>query len=218
MKRIGIFLSAVALMVVTATTSFAGTGVFGSYIAIDTDPATPATYTWYGISQPGPNTTTAFNGFNIGTFYVGQQATIAGGELLTYKNGGGNVTGAQLQWRVDSGTWNTISISWTADATFNDALANTFSNSGDQKWANLASQPDFMSSQAAGSHTLSVWFRAFTNEGDRDYGSQASPYTANFTLNDPPAAIPEPSTVLLWLVGLGMMYAKRNKIRSAIRI
>jgi len=194
--------------------SQAATGVFGSYVAIDPDGPGGVGFTFYGAQQPGPNFLTAFNGLNLGSFYVGDIAQIAGGELLTFKNGGGDVTGAELQWRVNpGGSFAAVNLGFTANATFNDAAGNTFSTSGDQKWAQIASTPNFLSGLTPGSYTLEVFFRAFTNEGDRYSNNGGSNFIADFEV----LAVPEPSTILLLAVGAGIVYRSRRRITQWVK-
>lgn len=205
-------LLASAALVAAAMPTWAATGVFGSYLAIDPDGPGAAAATWYGASQPGPRTLTAFNGLNLGSFLLGSTATLAGGELLSWKNGGGNVTGGVLRWRVDGGAYQDIGINFTANASFNDRAGNTFTNFGDQRWASLAStSTNFLAGVAAGAHTLQVYFTAFTNEGDRNSSLTASPFapfTANFTVTSP---VPEPGSAALLLVGMGLIAVLRRR-------
>lgn len=202
------FLASAAL-VAAAVPAWAGTGVFGSYLAIDPDGAGAAAATWYGGTQPVANKLTPFNGLDLGSFLLGSTATFAGGELLTWKNSGGNVTGGVLRWRVDGGAFQDIAINFTADATFSDRAGNSFSNPGDQRWASLAPTPtNFLAGVAAGAHTLQVYFTAFTNEGNRDSGSAASPFSANFTVTSP---VPEPASAALLLAGMGLIAVLRRR-------
>lgn len=201
-------LASVALVAAALPSWAQNTGVFGSYLAIDPDGPGSATATWYGASQPGPAVLTAFNGLNLGSFVLGSTATIAGGELLSWKKNSGNVTGGVLRWRVDSGAFQDIAINFTADRPFVDRAGNTFSNSGDQRWAALTNtSTNFLSGVAAGAHTLQVYFTAFTNEGNRDLGSAASPFSANFTVTSP---VPEPGSAALLLAGMGLIALRRR--------
>ena len=186
----------------------AGTGVFGSYLGVDADGPGAAAATWYGASQPGSLLLTGYSGVDLGSFQVGSTATLAGAELLTWKNGGGDVTGAVLHWRVDGGNYQDIAINWTANASFTDRAGNTFTNGGDQKWAGLTStSANFLAGLSAGSHTLQVYFTALTNEGNRDSGSAASPFAASFTVT---SAVPEPGSAALLLVGAGLLAVRRR--------
>ena len=202
-------LCASAALAAASLPALAATGVFGSYLAIDPDGPGAAVSTWFGGQQPGANRLTAFNGLNLGSFALGATATLAGGELLTWKNGASDVTGGVLHWRVDSGAFQDIAINFTANATFADRAGNTFINGGDQRWAGLATtSTNFLSGIAAGSHTLQVYFTAFTNEGNRDSGSAASPFSAGFTVTSP---VPEPGSAALLLAGMGLLAWRRRQ-------
>ncbi|TDM06891.1 MAG: hypothetical protein C4K60_16280 [Ideonella sp. MAG2] len=198
-------------MLAASLPATAATGVFGSFVAIDPDGAGAASSTWYGTQQPGAVKLTDFEGLNLGSFAQGATATISGGELLTWKNGGSDVTGAVLNWRVDGGAWQSISIGFTSNATFNDAAGNTFTNGGDQKWAQLSNTTtNFLSGLAAGNHTLDIYFNSNTNEGSRFSGSVANPFTANFAVT----AVPEPTSLAMLMGGLAMVGAARRRRKA----
>lgn len=200
----------------SATVSFGATGVFGSYVGIN---ANGGGNTFYGAQQPGSNFLTAFHGLNLGTFnnVNGDTLVLSGGELLTFKNSGGDVTGAEIQWRVNqitapssTGTFVAISLGFTANATFNDAANNTFSTPGDQKWAEIASTPNVLTGLSGTianpiQYELEVFFKATTNEGDHFSNNGGSNYKATFTV------VPEPSVGLLALFGLGVMALRRRR-------
>ena len=163
MKRV-IVVAAASLSLVSS--AFAGSGIFGSYVAIDADGPGSAVLTWYGAQQAGSNQLTAFDQLNLGSFAMGSQAYIAGAEIETYKNSGSDVTGATLFYRVDTGAWQNASIGFTANSSFANAAGNTFSGDGDQKWAQLSNTGiDFLSGVGVGQHTLQIYFGAGSTDG-----------------------------------------------------
>jgi hypothetical protein len=218
MKKLAVVLSSLLALAVSPV-AFASSGIFGSYIGVDTGGGN----TWYGAQQPGSNYLTAFNGLNLGTFTIGSSVLISGGEVLTYKNGGSDVTGAALEWRVNqltptssTGTFASIGIGFTTNATFNDAANNTFSSGGDQKWSSIASNPNILLGLTSGTYELEVFLRASSTDGTHFSNNGGNNFIANFTV----VPVPEPATVFagVLLVGIaGVEIFRRKKVaRPAI--
>ena len=112
-----------ALLVVAVSViplaAIAGTGLFGSYIGIDNGSGN----VWYGATQPGPTTLWSFDGSDLGDFTVGDSLLISGGELLTWKSDGGDVTGASLFYSIDAtgtspASFTGIGIDWSSNSPF----------------------------------------------------------------------------------------------------
>jgi parvulin-like peptidyl-prolyl isomerase len=144
-------LLATAALLAGGAASAAAVGIFGSYIAIDADGPGAAGFAWYGGTQPGPTTGPAFHGADLGDFALGATAYISGAEVLSWKNGGGDVTGAVLSWRVNGGAFTSQAIGFTSDLPFNDAMGNAFASTpGDQKWAQLSGTPAGSATGATG--------------------------------------------------------------------
>lgn len=195
----------------------ADAGIFGSYVAIDKDGPGANAYVWYGAQQPGSNMLSAFNGLDIGSYTVGDQAYISGGEVLTFKNNGSDVTGALLNWRVDGGAFQAVNIGFTANAQFNDAAGNSFNGNGDQKWAELSLPDiDFLSGVDAGTHTLEIFFSASTaNDGTLFSSNNGSNFVGHFAVEDAPPVgnVPEPASLALISLGLGTLAVARRRTK-----
>jgi hypothetical protein len=192
----------------------AATGVFGSYIQVMTTGNTVYELQDYG----GPNLTD-FAGTNFGTinYAGGTPLTITNASLLTFKGGGGDVTGAQLFYRI----WkqgNTAPGFTQANLNFGNNAPNTdlggasFGGGGDQEWRGLSGGSiNLLSSipqntSSIGNWSFEVYMRATTNEGDRFSNNGGGNFIANFSV------IPEPSRVLLAGIGLvGMVLRRRRK-------
>jgi len=196
------YLFATGLLLVAASliplTAIAGTGTFGSYIGIDNGGGNA----WYGATQPGPTTVWNFDGADLGDFTTGDSVLISGGELLTWKSDGGDITGANLFYSVyadgsSAGSYNQVGINWTSNSAFNDAAGNNFVNGGDQKWSTMTSSPDLLSGLGAGDYNLAVYFVANTNEGDRYDSNSGNNFVASFSLSNPSPAVPEPASAML---------------------
>jgi hypothetical protein len=168
---------------------FAATGVFGSYIQIFT-----TTNTVYKGESFG--SVANIQGANFGTFNLTDTLSLTQSQVNTFKNGGGNVTGSEMQYRV-------VTHSFQSDATFTNLAGSTVTGGGDQAWGNTTPINLLGLTSGNGNYTLEVFFRAFTNEGDRYSNNGGSNFKANFTV------IPEPSAALLG--GLGMLALLRRR-------
>lgn len=198
MTKILAALSAIGLAVGTAQ---AATDIFGSYVQIGS--------TVYGGAEWGATDVTNLDGANLGTFNVGDTLNIADAEVQTFKNGASDVTGAEYQWRVWSGTpggaFSVVALGFTSDAPFTSLAGNTASGGGDQNWGTPASTPNILASLDAGSYSLEVFFRAFTNEGDRFSNNGGNNFVATFTV------VPEPGTLALLGVGMATLGIVRRR-------
>jgi hypothetical protein len=210
MKKKLIALAAVFLAPLAS--SQAVTGVFGSYIGINADGAGNS---WYGTQEWGTNNIQDFQGANLGTFdYTTDTLQISAFQLQTFKSGSGDVTGAQLQYRVyeigdTPGSFNVVGGGFLANATFSSAAGNSASGTGDQNWGlNPGSYANLLSGISTnGNYAVEVFYRATTNEGDRFSNNGGANYIANFTV------VPEPTTGALFGIGaltLGVLFRRRR--------
>jgi hypothetical protein len=109
---------------------------------------------------------TFFNGKDFGTINVasGEYVNIGGGEIHTYKNGGSDVTGAQIYWRVYPsdqlpGAFQAINLP------FFDEYPAFGGNPGDQRWLTATSFIDIVHGRRDGNYTLEVWAQATSSDG-----------------------------------------------------
>lgn len=205
--------AAAALAWAALSPARADTGIFGSYVAIDRDGPGAGALVWYGAQQPGPGSLAPFNGLDLGSFVQGSVATIAGGEVLTWKNSGADVTGALLNWKVTGASFQSQAIGWTADAPFNDAAGNAFgvAGSGDQKWAQLSAPVNFLAGLAPGNYALTVYLQSTTTWGDRFSSNGGANYSASFKVTSP---VPEPSGYAMLAVGLTALTLQLQRRRK----
>lgn len=183
----------------TVGTSFGATGIFGSYVDIFT--TTSTVYKGENFSS-----SPSFNGANLGTFNLADTLIITRSQIDTYKNGGGDVTGAEIQYRVyltgqTPGAFSTQSYGWQSNATYVDYGGMTVTGGGDQAWGNTADIN--LNPGVTGNYTVEVFFKAFTNEGDRFSNNGGGNFKATFSV------VPEPSAALLG--GLGVLALLRRR-------
>lgn len=139
------------------------------------------------------------SGPSLGSFVTGVDTLkLNGGEDLTYKNSGSDITGAEVFYSVDGGSFNQINLS------FNENLG----GGGDQRWYYDGVNVNLLNGLSVGSHTLSIYFRDDISGGGNDYVSNlGANYNASFTI----VAAPEPATSLLVASGLGMFALIRRR-------
>jgi hypothetical protein len=205
-KSLSLFVAAALISLIPFAAAEAGTGTFGSYIGVDSGSGN----IWYGATQPGA-TLWGFDGADLGDFTVGDSLILSGAELLTWKNGGGDVTGASVHFALYAdgatpGGFTSTTISHSANNPFNDAAGNTFTNGGDQKWASIDSTPDMLSGVVAGNYNLAMYFTASTNEGVRHDNNSGNNFVASFSVASASGggggAVPEPAACLLLIAGI----------------
>lgn len=190
----------------------AATGMFGSFLFVDTNQnsAFNGPSEFYGANEPDPDTLTALHGANLGSFIQGSSVIIAG-EILTFKNGGGDVYSQNnVNWRVypvgsPSGSFSNFNLGFTSNASFGGADGQTYSGGGDQKWAQPGSTPNILAGLLPGDYSLEVYFSGNGNEGTFFNNNGGGNYVASFTVT------PEPSKAMLVVFGLMGMLVRRRR-------
>ena len=128
-------LTAAVMFVAISTGAFAGVGIFGSYIGIN---ANGAGNSWYGAQEWG-NPMQDFGGASLGVIDTNSGGTLAisGFQVQTFKFDAGDITGANLQYRVyltnaTPGSFNSIAAGFIANAPFTAAQGSTARGGGDR--------------------------------------------------------------------------------------
>ena len=145
-------------------------GIFESYAILNMN---GSGNTYYDLQA---NTTNPdFQGSNLGTFTNAQSLVLVGGEIKTFKNSGGDVTGGKISYRVysgtPSGTFSELNFGWLAD------LGN-----GDQKWGATSGTTNLLSGLSPGTYTLEIFSEASTNVGTKFSNNGGANYLATFTI------------------------------------
>lgn len=139
---------------------------------------------------------------SIGTFNptTGDTLTLRGGEMLTFKNGTDNITGGTIHYRVDSGSFQTFSLTFNQD--------NVSGNGGDQRWYGEGASVNLLAGLSNGDHTLEVFYTSpFTfsgGSGTHTVNNGTANYKFDFTV------VPEPAAALLGSFGLLAILRRRK--------
>ena len=174
-----------ALTAAFAAAASADVGIFAGYAVLDINGNNDQ---FYKLQNPNDTTNPTFQGADLGTFDPNVNSLFfSGGELQTFENGGSDVTGASIHYRVY------VTGSPTGSYTsFNLPYAGAWgSTAGDDRWQSLAPSDNLLSNLAPGSYTLETFISASSTDGSLFLSNGGSNYQATFTV------VPEPSTVSL---------------------
>ncbi len=198
----------------SAGSAFGASGIFGSYINVTSSNLSGGVPVWYDAQVPGggrASDPTDFNGLSFGNYNpsAGGVLNLTGAEILTYKNGGSNVTGSSISYRVyltgsPTGSFNTIGVNWTSNATFADAAGTSYSGSGDQKWSSISSSANLLTGLSNGNYTVEVFLAATSSDGTHYSSNGGSNYKATFSV------VPEPTSAMLGLLGTALLFRRRR--------
>jgi hypothetical protein len=204
-----------AMMIALASGAYANSGIWGSFVQIT---ANGGAAQWYDAQYA--SALPDFQGANLGTFNPGAGNTlvISGGEVDIFKDGTDNVTGANLNWRVwsgsPSGTFTVDGLGFTANEPFNNAAGDAAAVGGslDQKWAQISTTPNVLQGLTPGTYTLEVYMDApftFTGGSGTHFSNNGgSNYRATFVV------VPEPSSLAFAGIGLLGIIASRRIARA----
>jgi hypothetical protein len=223
-------LAASAVFTVCSSPVFASSGIFGAGVVISTNiGGSPALDLFemillgdsryspnssgggYSLGQPtlintndGGGTSTWADGSNpsLGTFNVGtgDTLTLDGGEELTFKNGGSNVSATDMFYSINGGSFQDATLAFNQDS--------VNSTTGDQRWySDSAADVNLLSGLSNGTYTLSIYFRDSSTDGTGYASNNGNNFNATFTV------VPEPSTVMMLMSSslFGTFYLLRRK-------
>lgn len=192
---------AFAALFALAIPASAATGIFGSHVEVFTTSSTIYRGESFGSAAN-------FQGATLGTFTIADTLIFGAAQINTFKNNGGNVTGGEMQYRVyevgsTPGTFSIQSFSFQADVPFTDLAGNSVTGTDDQAWGNNGDIDLLALTSGDGDYEVEIFFKAFTNEGDRFSNNSGNNFKATFTV------VPEPSIALLG--GLGLLGLLRRR-------
>lgn len=167
MKR---FFTSFSLFFILTQFTFAASGIFEKYLFLNVN----------GSDMNG------VNGANLGTI---SSLTLKGGEVKTWKNGGSNVTGAGLQYKMyKQGSTPPGSFTYL-NIPFGSNLDNVVTN---QSWyKNNANTNLFTNVTSNGTWVLEFYFEAYTSDGNKydNCGSSSTNCQVTFTVTVLPIAL-----------------------------
>ncbi|MEM0999552.1 MAG: IPTL-CTERM sorting domain-containing protein [Bacteroidota bacterium] len=185
------------------------TGIFQSYIVLDINNSGNQ-FLAGGINADNAPT---FSGQNFGTV---TSLVLNGGELKTFKNGGGDVFGGEINYRVypqgsPSGTFTAINLPFNANLT----------NPGDQRWQEALAGVNLLAGLTPSTtYELEVFWRSPTNLGDRFDSNFGNNFTATFTTS---SAAPVPTmsewglvifALLVLCIGAAVLHKRRESFAT----
>ncbi|MFT3680887.1 MAG: YDG domain-containing protein [Ferruginibacter sp.] len=162
------------LFIGISTNGFAGSGLFDAYAIFNINNA--------GNTYHGYNT---IQGWSIGNFTYGASTLILrGAQIKTYKNGGSNVTGGQIAYRVYLTGGAVPSFSY-----IQLPFVENYATPGDQRWETNTSSVNLLSGRSVGNYTVEIYFQAYTSDGDSYYSNFGNNFKATFSVTTAPLTI-----------------------------
>lgn len=146
--------------------------IFQTYAIVNVDGGTDS----YRAGAKNADNATVFNNASYGI--ANASITLKGGEIKTFKNNGGDVTGARLYYRVypagnPSGAFVLVNLPFSANLNGN----------GDQKWTTTGANINLASGRPSGNYTLEVYWQITTSLGDRFDSNNGANAKASFTIS-----------------------------------
>lgn len=161
----------ISLLLLSGSTTAQNAGIFSSYVILDVN-ATGNQYRY--CTQNGDIVNQAFQGSSFGNV---NSIFLKGGQLKSFKNGGANVTGANIVYRV-------YKVGSTPDAftTLSFNFGENYATPGDQRWEKNDYNINLASGLPSGSYTLEAYFYISTSISDKFDSNGGANYKATFNI------------------------------------
>ena len=151
------------------------TGIYQTYAILDDG---PTEYYHGGINNGG---TTPYSDHSFGSV---TQLTLKGGEIKSWKNSGGDVTGAKLYYRVYVSDpmpdplpdFTELNLPWSENG--------VDGNGDNQKWAETENTTDVLAGLTTSeTYTLEVYWKITSNVGDKFDNNAGENFKSTFTVD-----------------------------------
>lgn len=189
--------------------SFGASGIFGTGVLFNvngTDTLYTTTLPGDGRHAPAGSSPTIITGLpsDLGTFDtgIGNTLSLKGGGVLSFKNSGDDITGANIFYSINGGSFSSLTLAFNED--------NVNGNSGDQRWYGDSGSID-LTGLGNGVHTLDVFYNApftFTGGGGGSGTHTENNSNANFSTSF--TVVPEPTSAALGLLGACLLLRRRR--------
>mgnify|MGYP003376160294 CR=1 FL=1 len=188
MKKIFLFI----LLLLLNVNLFAARGWWDSFVIVN---ALGNGNVFYDLGASTMNQD--FSGANLGVFTPSNYTLFLGGQIKTWKNGGSDITGVTVWYRIypnGSPSGSFIGIPYTFQWNQGEVGAPvSLTNPGDQQWGtdeqgqNLGDDGINIlqnSTLEEGAYTLEIYVEVFNNEGLLYDNNSGNNYSANFTVTE----------------------------------
>lgn len=143
-------------------------GIYESYAILN---LRNAGNTYYDLQANTANPD--FNGIDLGDFNASESIAFIGGEMKTFKNGGADVTGGSIYYKVYSGasggSFTSIGFNFLEDL-----------GGGNQKWGSVNGTENILAGLSPGNYTLEVYVAASTSVGVKYSSNGGANFKATF--------------------------------------
>ncbi|NUN08890.1 MAG: hypothetical protein HUU54_06920, partial [Ignavibacteriaceae bacterium] len=133
---------------------YSASGIWQTYVVISLNGGGNSFY----AGSTNPDNGTRWDAVNLGTITSTTTLVLKGGEVKTFKNGGSDVTGAKLFYRVykdgnTPGSYSDMTLPWVQDL-----------GGGDQKWQRTDGTVDLQDQMTSeGTWKIEIYWEAYTN-------------------------------------------------------